>query len=87
MEDLKGFAMETMEEVGSFVPSAHQPSLGGPRFSIAHCLPQNPMLGCYPGTFPGPADLPAYPQENFRNGVTHGEWYTGTSEGPYPTSE
>uniref|UniRef100_A0ACB8FSL8 Uncharacterized protein n=1 Tax=Sphaerodactylus townsendi TaxID=933632 RepID=A0ACB8FSL8_9SAUR len=85
MEDLKGFAMETLEELAQFMPSAHQSGLGSPRFSIAHCLPQNPMLGCYPGTFPSPADIPAYPQENFRNGVTHGEWYSGTSEGPYPS--
>ncbi|KAL8219789.1 UNVERIFIED_CONTAM: hypothetical protein K2H54_033743 [Gekko kuhli] len=85
MEDLKGFAMETLEEAAQFVPGAHQPGLGPPRFSIAHCLPQNPVLGCYPGAFPGPADLPAYPQENFRNGVTHGEWYAGTSEGAYPS--
>ncbi|XP_060113737.1 homeobox protein Nkx-2.4-like [Heteronotia binoei] len=86
MEELKGFAMEALEEVAQFMPSAHQPGMASPRFSIAHCLPQNPMLGCYPGAFPGPADLPAYPQENFRNGVTHGEWYaTGTLEGPYPS--
>ncbi|XP_042299662.1 thyroid transcription factor 1-like [Sceloporus undulatus] len=86
MEDLKGFAVEALDDFAQFMPgAAHQPSLGGSRFSInPHCLSQNPMLGCYPGTCSGPAELPAYPQENFRSGVTHGEWYpTGPADGLY----
>ncbi|KAM6427879.1 thyroid transcription factor 1-like [Liasis olivaceus] len=82
MEDLKGFAMETLEDFAQLMPGTPQPGLGGSRFSLAHCLSQNAMLGCYPGSFPSPADLPAYPQENFRNG----EWYaTSPPEGPYPS--
>ncbi|XP_061453742.1 thyroid transcription factor 1-like [Rhineura floridana] len=87
MEDLKGFAVEPLEDFAQFMPSAqHQPTLGSSRFSITHCLSPSTMLGCYPGTFPNSADLPAYPQENFRTGVAHGEWYTtGTPDGPYPS--
>uniref|UniRef100_A0A6J0T2P3 Homeobox protein Nkx-2.4-like n=1 Tax=Pogona vitticeps TaxID=103695 RepID=A0A6J0T2P3_9SAUR len=85
MEDLKGFAMETLDDFAQYMPGTHhQPSLGASRFSIAHCLSQNPMLGCYAGTYPGPAELPAYPQENFRNGMAPGDWYaSGAPEGAY----
>nr|XP_028597864.1 homeobox protein Nkx-2.4-like [Podarcis muralis] len=86
MEDLKTFAAEALEDFAQFMPGTHQSPLGGSRFSISNCLPPNSMLGCYPGTFPGPAELPAYPQENFRNGVAHAEWYaSGTADGPYPS--
>lgn len=87
MEDLKGFAMEPLEDFAQLMPGAHQPGLGGSRFSIAHCISQNSMLGCYPGTFPNPADLPAYPQENFRNGVAPGEWNPSMPEGSYSSSK
>lgn len=88
MEELKGFAMETMEDFAQFMPGAHQPAMGGPRFSLAHCLSPNSMLGCYPGALPSSADLPAYPQENFVSGVTPGEWYSSTPDhGPYSSSK
>ncbi|KAJ7303944.1 hypothetical protein JRQ81_011458 [Phrynocephalus forsythii] len=85
MEELKGFAMDTLEDFAHFMPgSHHQPTSGASRFSIAHCLSQNPMLGCYAGTYSGPAELPAYPQENFRNGMASGELYApGAAEGTY----
>ncbi|KAJ6663566.1 hypothetical protein lerEdw1_009645 [Lerista edwardsae] len=83
MEDLKGFAMESLEDFAQFMPGAHQPAMGGSRF-LSHCLSPNSVLGCCPGALPGPADLPAYPQEDFMSGVTPGAWYSSTPDhGPY----
>ncbi|KAG8143547.1 hypothetical protein E2320_000757 [Naja naja] len=80
MEDPKGFATEGLEDFSQGMPGTHQPALVGSRFSLAHCLSQNTMLGCYPGSFASPAELPAYPQESFRNG----EWYASSPpEGAY----
>lgn len=84
MEDFKAFAMESLEDFAQVMPGSQQPALVGSRFSLAHRLSQNTMLGCYPGPVPNPAELPAYPQESFRNG----EWYAPSPpEGPYSPSK
>nr|XP_006121371.1 thyroid transcription factor 1-like [Pelodiscus sinensis] len=70
-----------MEGFGQF---AHQPSLqptlGAPGFSVTHCISQSAMRGYCPGALPGPADLPAYPQDHYHNG----DWYGQMQDGPYP---
>ncbi|KAK9394355.1 thyroid transcription factor 1-like [Crotalus adamanteus] len=80
MEDFKAFATDSLEDFAQVMPGNQQPALVGSRLSLAHRLSQNTMLGCYPGPVPSPAELPAYPQEGFRNG----EWYAPSPpEGPY----
>ncbi|KAG6926280.1 NK2 homeobox 1, partial [Chelydra serpentina] len=77
-----------MEGFGQFMQVTHQPclqpALGPSGFSVTHCVSQSSMRGYCAGTFPGPADLPAYHQDNYRNGVANGDWYGQTQDGPYP---
>ncbi|KAM4696503.1 thyroid transcription factor 1-like [Rhinophrynus dorsalis] len=84
MEDMKAFSLDPcLEGYGPLVQMSHQtclqPPMGSTGFSMAHCLPQNPIRAYCPGTYTSSGDLPSY-QDNIRNT----EWYGGSQEMHYP---
>ncbi|KAE8585749.1 hypothetical protein XENTR_v10021439 [Xenopus tropicalis] len=84
MDDLKAFSLDScLDGYGPLVQMPHQTCLQPPMaptgFSMTHCLPQNPIRTCCPGTYTNSGDLPSY-QDNIRNT----DWYGGNQDMHYP---
>ncbi|KAM3912294.1 thyroid transcription factor 1-like [Leptodactylus fuscus] len=83
MDDLKAFSLDScLEGYAPLVQVSHQPclqpSMASPGFSMTHCLPQNSIRTCCPGSYPNSGELPPY-QDNFRGA----EWYGPSQEMHY----